>query len=476
MKRLLSILFLLSVSGFSQAFDLTLTKSSIYVWHSDSLDEDSNGIGVNGYVTGFRRSHYFFAWEACMNPTYTNEYYDLAHSGQTMDFRITNDVPLGTPGVVGYRTNQMPVYLFSTSTDNGLLTSNNMYIAQSNMCQLMTNMSAGAYPLVAQTGILSSNHPVFVIVGNPPEVVADGGDSRATLSMRGRNAACTNAGINFAAGYVDLFNPLYTGWTSDAVATGGKTLGSLPGGHIAAAGSLNMTMEIEKQLHPSDTNISLCIVDWNSSTPVLTNHCTAVSISKSGTTLSWTYFTTRMPGGWDVSTTDPTNQATPRAWQVIPAQADYFKFTIGVSNLPAGNYQVQIDGVTVATLPSSALTTGLGWNMLTNTVGPIWNQRLEVLRRIRVAQNVDTNDLHELGNDQGLGKYGSTAFSFWVGGAKGDTLIADLDTVVTGLKTNWTAINQAAQQTNHTFVITPAATTPDLNATTMSAGTAHWGQ
>lgn len=444
----------------ARAYDLVLTMNTLYMWHSDSLDEDSTAAPV----TGFRRVFYVFSQEAMMNPQFTNEYYDFAHSGQIMDFRNTNDMPMLATGVVGYRTNQMDVVAFTTSTDNALLTSNSMYAAQAIICQAMTNISGGSFPIQAATGILSSNKPIkWIPVGNPPEVTASGGDNRNALSMRERNNACVQAGKDFAGGrYVDLYAPLEYAWTNDAVQTGGNTVGIFAGtgkaGHIEAAGSLNMAICVLQQIHATDTNVSNVIVDWLGQSVSWTNRATATSISRSGNTLTFTYRTTRMPGAWDVQFNDPTNWAMP-AFQLIPSQADAFVFSLGVSNLPAGMYETRIDGVLVSTLSDSVLGTGRGWNMYTNIVGPLWAQRFEVLRLLCVAQHIDPTTKVEggAGDAEGVVSYGSTAFSFWGnsgGNQRGDALIASMDAKVTQLKTNWTYIHLAAQETNHIVTIT----------------------
>jgi hypothetical protein len=459
MNRLLAILLFCSalcVPSSAFSFDLVLTTNSIYSWHADSEDED----GTAAPVTGFRRSHYVFCFEACMNPSFTNEYYNVSRSGETIDLRLTNDVPEVMPAVWGYRTNAMPIYSFSASTSIGSLSSNQIILAQSNMCQMPTNMSVGNYPLQSQSGILASRHINWIIVGASPDQSANG-DPVTSLPQ---NDACVNAGNNYGFMGIDLWRHLSPFW-SNAIAQGntnwiGFFMGTAKFGHIEAKGSLSQSMAVEEQLHGTDTNIACVIIDWIGQSVTFATNATASSISRSGNTLTFNLLPRRMPGAWDNSATDPTNNANLALTALNTNDANAFRFSIGVSNCPAGIYSIKIGGTLCGIVSSTDLTNGLGWNMVTNTCGPFWAARAEVLRLIRVSQDVDTTTLVEgsAGDGQGITSLKSTGFSFWSGGDRGDTLIADLDPKVTQLKTNWTAIAAAAQPPNSTVEISQIIT------------------
>jgi len=70
------------------------------------------------------------------------------------------------------------------------------------------------------------------------------------------------------------------------------------GGHVGSGGQLSWVFAFLKSI-TTDTNISTCTVDWNSSTPVATNHCVVSSISKSGGTLTFTRHDDRLPLAFD---------------------------------------------------------------------------------------------------------------------------------------------------------------------------------
>lgn len=454
MKRLVSILVVLATFSASAA-DLVISNNAIIVGFGDSQDADGSGAPSTGYM----RQAYIHSYFALNYPQYTLSIYDFGRSGGTMDDRLTNMVhPDGLP-CWGFQSNDFQHIGISFCTDNANLTSNQMLLAQSNMCLAPPIMSDGMFPLVTETG-WAATHPVqWIVAGSDPAANSDGGDGGGAQSQRTRDAGCTNAGINFGVLGISLFYPLVAGWTNDAATNGANNVGVFAGtsklGHIEAPGQLNMAIAFLQGI-TTDTNISTCMIDWNA-TIVATNHCVLSGASRTGNVLTFNRLDDRLPMAWDISNTDPTNNATP-AFALIPSQADAFRFTLQITNLPAGHFRVQIDGVTAADNLSDTILAS-GWNMFTNTVGPYWNQRYEVLGRIRDFQYVDrqTRVPGSAGDDTGEVSLGSLAFSKWTSGFKGDALIAQMNDKIAHLHTNtvssFAAIHAAAQPTNHTFQI-----------------------
>jgi len=440
----------------STAADLVVSNNAIICSFGDSQDADTSGAPSTGYM----RMAYIHSYFALNYPQYNLSIYDFGRSGGTMDDRLTNSLQAAGLACWGYQSNDFQHIGISFCTDNGNLTSNLMFLAQSNVCLAPGVMSDGAFPLVTQSG-WAATHPVqWIVAGSDPAASVDAGDAGLTQSQRTRDAGCTNAGIDFGALGIDLFYPLVSAWTNDAAATGGNTVGifasTSKAGHIEAPGQLNMAIAFLQGI-TTDTNISTCTIDWNA-TIVATNHCVLSGASRTGNVLTFNRLDDRLPMAWDISGTDPTNNATP-AFTLIPSQADAFRFTLQITNLPAGHYRVQIDGVTVADNLSSA-DLASGWNMFTNTVGPYWNQRYEVLGRIRDFEYVDrqTRVPGSAGDDTGEVSLGSQEFSKWTSNFRGDALIAQLNDTVAHLHTNsvssFAAIHAAAQPTNHVFTIT----------------------
>ena len=211
----------------------------------------------------------------------------------------------------------------------------------------------------------------------------------------------------------------------------------------------------------TDTNISTAVVDWNSSTPVSTNHCVISGISRSGNTLTFTRHDDRLPFAWDVSPLMGITNDCNQAFVLNPSDGNYFQFTIGIQNIPTGTYSVLIDGQFVGAYSSADLAAG--WNMFTNTVGPYWAQRTEVLGRIRDKEHVDRySRLPGSASDgQGMISYESFGNMYFTNSAyRGDALINILSNRVANVMA-WDALTvQAAQPTNHTFIIMPYAPTP----------------
>jgi hypothetical protein len=95
--------------------------------------------------------------------------------------------------------------------------------------------------------------------------------------------------------------------------------------------------------------------------------------------------------------------------------------------------------------------------MFTNTVGPYWLQRSEVLGRYRDFEHADRGTLitQSAGDHVGLPAFTSDAFGFWgTDGLRGAALNSALASDVTRMQTNLVAMTSAAQPTNHVFTIT----------------------
>jgi len=447
MKRLASILFLLLAFNSAHAADLVVSNNAIIVFFGDSWTIDTSH---SANVTGYRVVEYLHSYFALNYPTSNIAMYNGGRSGTTMDITLTNSIQkFGVP-LWGYQSNLFQKIGFLSMTDNGGLGTNEMVNAVSNACLAPAVMSDGAFPLTTQSGYTATMRVQWVAVGEPP-LEGSGPDT----AQRTRNNATTNAGWTFGARGVDGWNTLSPSWFSDYTANGGTNVEwfASPGGHFASGGALSWAMAIIKGI-TTDTNISTCTLDWNSSTPSATNHCVVSSIANSGSTLTFTRHDDRLPMAFDVADGIITNDAQ-GAFNLIPGDASYFHFDLQITNLPAGNYSVAIDGTTVAASLSSTVLAS-GWNMFTNYSGPYWNQRKEVLGRIRDQRYVNRVTLvsGSAGDQVGEIAYGSAGGTPWDAGARGDLLIASNNAAVAKLQTNVTSVNFAATPTNHTFSIT----------------------
>src|SRR6185503_18726072 len=99
---------------------------------------------------------------------------------------------------------------------------------------------------------------------------------------------------------VDWWHALLKGFTNDLVTNGGLSAGWQKNGHPGGGAELAMTFAFLKGI-TTDTNISTAVVDWNSTTPVSTNHCVISSISRNGNVLTFNRLDDRLPFAWDVN-------------------------------------------------------------------------------------------------------------------------------------------------------------------------------
>jgi hypothetical protein len=451
MKRALSILFLLSVlwlpfSGLwtAHATDLSVSNNAILCWFSDSLSIDDQPP-----ITGYKGEAYLHSYFVLNYPQFNLQFYNLSRSGQSMTDRLTNNIPVNGVPVWGYQTNNFQHIGFSLGTDAASLSSNNMFYAQSNVFKAPTFLSDGDSSLVTHAGWCSTNLVQWIGVGEPPTESSDG-----DLNEAARGYATTNAGWTFGIRGLESWSRLVSSWTHDTTNNSGLNIQWLDSGHVGSGGQLSWMLALLKDI-TTDTNISNCTLDW-AGTLVSTNRCVVSGISRTGNILTFTRHDDRLPMAWDAPDGTITNEAN-RAFNLIPSDADFFRFTLQVTNLPAGTYSVSIDGTLMATMPDTSLAAG--WNMFTNTVGPYWAQRKEVLGRIRDLELANRVTLipGAAGLDQGTVSYMSDAAGQWAAGKRGDDLIAALNTRITQLQTNFTAIHAAAQPTNHMFTVTLAA-------------------
>jgi hypothetical protein len=355
------------------------------------------------------------------------------------------------------------------ATENGADNSSQMFLQASNNFQA---------PLVLTNGTGNTNDPGYAAsvkvawwgLGSLPGNAADGGGT-ASQSHFGQNNGMTNAAGTFGVGAIDSFGLLIRSWTNDIVAHGGTNINfytaSGKENHPGPPGQRSWFFAYVRAT-TTDTNVSSCTLDFRNATVAATNHCNVTNATLSGNTLTFPYRSLSLPPAWDragsvdLSGFTLTNEAWPDLAQLDTNDCNLYQQIIQVTNLPAGNYRVQINGVTVAdNLPSSVLANG--WNMFTNMTGPMWQQRIEVLGRMRDVLGANRTNL--ISGSTGVRGYTIYAFDKWQAGYRGDALITNagpsvdpsLINYIWGLKTNATAsfaaVRAAAQPVTYTITI-----------------------
>ena len=162
---------------------------------------------------------------------------------------------------------------------------------------------------------------------------------------------------------------------------------------------------------------------------------------------------------WDVPDGTITNDARD-AFLISPKLGNAFRWMIAVTNLPAGTYDVSVDGVLTDTATAAQLAAGRNW--FTNYNGPLWAQRASVLKWKRYQEGVDpvTMEPHSAGDQGVLGLGDNWNFQSWASGQydtfgkRGDVYLESIIGQVAQLRQYDNRINAEAQQTNHVLTVT----------------------
>jgi hypothetical protein len=225
-----------------------------------------------------------------------------------------------------------------------------------------------------------------------------------------------------------------------------------------------------------DTNVGSFTLDFQNALVAATNHCVVSGVSLSGNALSFTVHFSRMPMAWDVPDGTITNDAR-NAILVMPELGSAFQWTVQITNLPTGNYSAYVDGAFVD--QGTAAQWALGRNWFTNYNGPLWKQRVAVLNAKRDQDGADHVSLldHSAGSGgtiPGVGdlvnyeSHGGVAGEVYPAAYTGTNFINYMAPSVSDLRQYDFKIWQAAQQTNHQFLLISGAT---LYASNLDVGT-----
>ena len=397
---------------------------------------------------------YLGAWMVIGHPQWTNHYNSCSGSG-ALEGRNQG---LLERVVLGHAAKGVPRRTIGLvmADDNGGYTGAQQGTYTTNTVSAPTNMFNGVI-YTNEGGFAASNTFTWIGLGGIPHNSLDGDSGEIA-----RNNAVTNMFNLLGRPYVDMWHPLWNpqgveGWGPDE--TNGITADWNAGSHPSAALSLTMGINIARTLAGADTNVSLATVDFNAGAIVSTNHCTITGISKTATSISFTRLDDRLPMAWDVPNGTITNDCRD-AFRVLPSMINAFWFTLAVTNLPAGNYNITVDGVLTDIATDAQLAAGRNW--FTNYNGPYWAQRSLVLYWMRLKDGADPITLldHSAGSNgtnnwPDLVDYNSESQAFWDAGDRGDVLIADLAPFSASLANNFDkTLHDVAQPVARSIVVT----------------------
>jgi hypothetical protein len=212
----------------------------------------------------------------------------------------------------------------------------------------------------------------------------------------------------------------------------------------------------------ADTNTYTAIIDFNTASVSATNHCTVTGLSRGGNSLAFTFHADRMAPGFYVPDDVITNDCR-GAFALMPSLGNQFCEILRITNLPAGNYELGIDGSNIVTLTSAQLAAG--YNAFTNYSGPFWAQKKEILGlmcdMVDVLRSDASTDAHP-GSNILLENYESWARARWPtnNNTSVDFYINQMSDREQELQAEDVLIHAVAQQTNHAFTITPVSPLP----------------
>lgn len=392
--------------------------------------------------------HYFATYFYDMYPQYTNHIYSVSRSGASWEnqYEVQQEkycLPLWAS------SRKIPSFDWMLSNDNGAYSSNDVVHWGTNLFnapplfwngKAITNEGSIA-------SALSVNH--FSLGGIPND--SDDGDEGAVS----RNAGATALATKYKTPVVDMWHLLWTNGLAGDI-TNNRLFGFYGGGHPYPAGHLCMALKTLLALG-AETNVGSITFNW-AIAKAITNHCVASGLSLNGNTLTATVHFDRMPLSWDVPNGTITNDAR-GAFIVMPELGNSFHWTIQVTNLPVGTYNISVDGILTDIATDAQLAAGRNW--FTNYNGPLWAQRISVLAWKRAQEGCDPVTLlpHSAGDQGVLGVGDNVNFQsnaseqYDTFGKRGDIYLASIIGQVFQLRQYDDRINAAAQQTNHTFTI-----------------------
>ncbi len=393
--------------------------------------------------------NYFATYFYDMYPQFTNHIYSVSRSGASWENQLESQqekycFPLWAS------FGKVPSCDWMLANDNDDYVSNDVVYWGTNLFNappLFWNDVA----ITNEGDIASALGVTHYSLGGIPNDSFDGDEGAVS-----RNAGAMALAVKYHTPVVDMWHLLWTNGLSEDI-TNNRLFGFYAGGHPYAAGQLCMALSALTALG-ADTNVGSLTLNWTTA-KAATNHCVASGISINGSALTCTVHFDRMPLAWDVPDGTITNDAR-NAFVINPKLGNSFRWMIAVTNLPAGTYNVSVDGVLTDTATAAQLAAGRNW--FTNYNGPLWAQRVSVLKWKRYQEGVDpvTLEPHNAGDQGALGVGDNWNYQSWASGQydtlgkRGDDYLASIFVQVVQLRQYDDRIHVEAQQTNHVLMVT----------------------
>ena len=189
----------------------------------------------------------------------------------------------------------------------------------------------------------------------------------------------------------------------------------------------------------------------------------AMQISAANCTLS--NITTNAYGGIDFDRLDGSlpwaidEAGRANAVTLIPEIEGWQDYSMTISGLAAGTYDVICNGVTLGAVSHSALAAG--WNMADLTSGPVWEKSQNVLTAIRALQGYTLAGSAISPNTGTVDAVLSNALALYQNGNQRGTVYYDnMQSVISALATRMAAVRTAAQPESLAFSLRRQGYTP----------------
>jgi hypothetical protein len=439
--------------------DLVLTNDTMVTTWSDSLARAQFGQRENFFLASFFINYY---------PQYFVSYRDHSRSGASNLEMLTDRVPeYGIPdaGACNGKTNSLNFFYVSANgspDSDDSYDSNSIYGFFKGLLQYPTN-TYNSFGVLTNDWTEPNAPALFqsVVIGGFPYNTPDGGIEARDFSEGGRNAALED-GVPFVDSWSNLVNVV-----TNAYFNGPNLWFNAPAyDHPANELQLIWTLTTLRSLGV-DTNTYTAVIDFNGAALSSTNHCTVTGLSRNGNSLAFTFHADRMAPGFYVPDGEVTNDCR-GAFTLMPSLGSQFCEILRITNLPTGNYALNIDGSNVATVSSAQFDAG--YNNFTNYSGPFWAQKKEILGLmcdlLDVLRSDASSDAHPFENVL-IQNYESWARVRWPTNAGVNPYIAVMSDREAELQAEDILIHSAAQQTNHTVTVTLLPSPPSLNIARM---------
>jgi len=435
---------------------LVLTNDTMVTTWSDSLARSQFGQRQNFFLGSYFISYY---------PQFFISYRDHSHSGRSNLEMLTDRLPMfGIPdaGASYGKTNGLNIFYVSGNDDPATdmpYSSNSIYGFFKQLLQYPTN----AYNrFAAFTNDWSEPHPASlfqsIVIGDTPAYTNDGYPYAQQYSYGGRSAALED-GVTFVDSWTNLVNAVTNGYPANSNLWFNAPDFDHPGNELQLCWDLTNLRSLGV-----DTNTYTAVLNFNNASVSATNHCAVTGLSRSGNSFSFTFHADRMAPGFYVPDGFITNDCR-GAFDLMPSLGNQFCEILRVTNLPPGNYEMNIDGSNAVTVTSAQLSAG--YNNFTNHSGAFWAQKKEILGLLCDLLDVNradaSSDAHP-GENLLIENYEAYAADRWSTNNFGvDQYIAQMSDREMELQAEDVLIHAAAQQTNHIITISLLPTPPALS-------------